>query len=58
MLSLIHEICEYKKSELFQFLFIVVVITGQWIWLMHFKNVKKLFLWLATFKELGPNTFI
>lgn len=58
MLSLIHETCEYNKSLLFQFVFIVGVITGQWILLLLFKNVKKLFVWLATVKELGPDTFI
>lgn len=57
MLSLIHEICEYNKSLLFQFLFIVDVIKGQWMWLLHLKNGKKLFVRLAMFKELGPDTF-
>lgn len=57
MLSLIHDICEYNKSVLFQFLFIVDFIKGQWTWLLHLKNGKNLFCKAAMFKELGPDTF-
>lgn len=57
MLSSIHEICEYNKSLLFQFLFIVGVIKGQRMWLLHLKNGKKLFVGLTMFKEQRPDTF-
>lgn len=55
MFSLIHDICEYNKSLLFQFLFIVDFIKEQWMWLLLFKDGKKLFAQLSVFKELVPD---